>query len=305
MQRVNGFINIGQILNVPNMGSYNFHELLKYLCKNNNNVVIRKLCVDSQFIFSFDYDGETYYFKYDSLVSPYNEMIFYYIASELGIPSVRYDIAKVGAFEGVISKNFKVPGAKYLSGTKFLRNFKDIDKDHNTLEDIWFDLEEYFKDKENREDIVHNIMDKLVRIFIFDLLVGQGDRHSGNWGIVKYPNGVIDLQINFDNARALINHPMQVITQMPVCDSDKYLDEALCRFQRESCIEYRELIPHFLWVISEENIKKIFALIENETGKEMPDYLKEQYLQKFATYYEFFKDFLDDWQIKRSLERNA
>lgn len=300
MDRVNGFIDVDKLLNIPKREIYDVTELLKFLLKNNNTVVVRKRRMNSQFVFSFDYNGETYYFKFDSFVNPYNELIFYYLALDMGINSLPYDIAKLGVYEGVISKDFKVPGAKYISGRKILNisHGKDFNK-YNTLEDIWADLEDYFKNRKDRQKIVAKLMDKLVRIFIFDLLIGQEDRYPDNWGIVKYPNGEVDLQINLDNSRALVDHPIMARHQLRMNNDDLYAEDMIENFLRVSSDEFSSVLLNYLWIISKENILKTFEKIEAQTGYPMPDELKDEYLKKFEIYYYFFEDLLDDLKTQR------
>lgn len=300
MDRVNGFIDVDKLLNIPKREIYDVTELLKFLFKNNNTVVVCKGRMNSQFVLSFDYNGETYYFKFDSFVNPYNELIFYYLALDMGINSLPYDIAKLGVYEGVISKDFKVPGAKYISGRKILNisHGKDFNK-YNTLEDIWADLEDYFKNRKDRQKIVAKLMDKLVRIFIFDLLIGQEDRHPDNWGIVKYPNGEVDLQVNLDNSRGLVDHPIMTRHQLTMNRDYIYVEDMIEKFQIVSSDEFSSVLPNYLWIISKENILKTFAKIEKQTGTLMPEKLKNEYLQKFEIYYEFFDDLLSELRTGR------
>ena len=301
MERINGFIDINKLLDLPKKEIYDVTELLKFLLKNNKTVIVRKRRMNSQFVFSFDYEGETYYYKFDSLANPYNELIFSFIAADLGIDSLKYDIAKLGVYEGVLSKNFKVPGVKYISGGKLLQKFhgnKDYG-DYNNLEDIWADLEEYYQDKPNMLEIVSKLMEKLGRIFIFDLLVGQEDRHPNNWGIVEYPDGNVDLQINLDNARGLIDHPMMVRIQLPMSRDKMYVEDMVSKFQNISSEEFSSLLPNFLWAISEENILKIFARIESMTQCPMPADIKRDYLLKFQIYYDYYEEILKENKATR------
>ena len=300
MERINGFIDVDKLLDIPKKEIYDVTELLKFILKNNNTVKICKRRMNAQFVFSFDYNGETYYFKFDSLVSPYNELMFYNLALDMGIDSVSYDIAKLGVYEGVISKDFKVPGAKYISGRKILNiNHGQYFNKYNTLYDIWADLEDYFKDRSDRQDIVAKLMDKLVRIFIFDLLIGQEDRHPDNWGIVKYPNGEVDLQINLDNSRGLVDHPIMVKHQLRMDQDFMFTEDMIEKFQIVSSDEFSSILPNYLWVISRENILKTFVKIETQTGTVMPEELKNEYLKKFLIYYDFFDELLSDLQMKR------
>ena len=300
MDRINGFIDVDKLLDIPKKEIYDVTELLKFILKNNNTVKVCKRRMNAQFVFSFDYNGETYYFKFDSLVNPYNELMFYNLALDMGIDSVSYDIAKLGVYEGVISKDFKEKGAKYISGRKILKinHGQDFNK-YNTLYDIWADLEDYFKDRSDRQDIVAKLMDKLVRIFIFDLLIGQEDRHPDNWGIVKYPNGEVDLQINLDNSRGLVDHPIMVKHQLRMDQDFMFTEDMIEKFQIVSSDEFSSILPNYLWVISRENILKTFAKIEAQTGTVMPEELKNEYLKKFLIYYDFFDELLSDLQMKR------
>lgn len=300
MDRINGFIDVDKLLNIPKEEIYDVTELLKFLFKNNNTVAVCKRRMNSQFVLSFDYNGEAYYFKFDSFVNPYNELIFYYLTLDMGIDSLPYDIAKLGVYEGVISKNFKVPGAKYISGRKILNiSHGEYFNKHNTLEDIWADLEDYFKNRKDRQRIVAKLMDKLVRIFIFDLLIGQEDRHPDNWGIVKYPNGEVDLQINLDNSRALVDHPIMARHQLRMNNDDMYAEDMIENFLRVSSDEFSSVLPNYLWIISKENILKTFAKIEAQTGTLMPEELKNEYLKKFEIYYDFFDDLLSELRMGR------
>lgn len=142
-------------------------------------------------------------------------------------------------------------------------------------------------------------MDKLVRIFIFDLLIGQEDRHPDNWGIVKYPNGEVDLQINLDNSRGLVDHPIMVKHQLRMDQDFMFTEDMIEKFQIVSSDEFSSILPNYLWVISRENILKTFAKIEAQTGTVMPAELKNEYLKKFLIYYDFFDELLSDLQMKR------
>lgn len=294
MSRINGFIDIFNLLGLPKKEIFNLKELAIYLLKN-DTVIIRKIRDNKQFIFSFEYNGETYFYKFDFLANPYNELIFYYIAKDLGINSLKYDLAMLGKFKGTISKNFKLKNARYISGRKILKNnhnCQDYVK-YNTLEDIWIDLEQYYSNKPNMQQIVKKIMYDLVKVFIFDLLTGQEDRHCDNWGVVEYENGQIELQILLDNSRALIDHPLFVKSQMPLNQEYLFPEEMIAKFEQYSSEEFSSILPNYLWVISEENINKIFNKIEQQTNQLMPEILKAEYLEKFLIYYDFFEKLLN------------
>jgi len=112
MKRDNGFIILDNILNIDS--TKNFIELYNSLSEN-PNIHIVKHCYSpyEQLVFYFIYHGEKYYFKYDSFAPAYNELIAEEIASDLNIPHLHYDLASIGQFQGVLSKDYKKEDAKY------------------------------------------------------------------------------------------------------------------------------------------------------------------------------------------------
>lgn len=54
----------------------------------------------------------------------------------------------------------------------------------NNLEDIWSILDIYFKDYPNKQEIVQNIVEHFVKLYLFDVITLQGDRHIWNFGII-------------------------------------------------------------------------------------------------------------------------
>lgn len=301
MKRINGYIDVDRMLGVEKQKIYDVKDMLAYLGSNNDTVTVQKKNANSQFVFSFKYHGTTYYFKFDSLVSPYNELIAYYIAKDFGLSPIKYDLATLGVYDGVISKDFKDKRAKYILGSEILKSvYGDVDlRKYNNLEDIWFALEDYFKDREDMQEIVSKIMNQLVRLFIFDMLLGQEDRHYDNWGIVEYLNGVIELQPVFDNSRILVDHPDMVNSQLLLEEKMLYMEDTVMNFLRNSSSEFSKILPDFLWVISNENIIRIFDLIEKQTKWPMPEDLKKEYLLKFQIYYNYFDEMIDEYKSAR------
>lgn len=158
--------------------------------------------------FWFYYHNQKYLFKKQEKYSDdiYAEVIAEEIAETLGINSAKYTLATFDNDFGVISENFIKKDERLVLGLEIIstvmnrygvedadfRNLYDIDnldvKDvHNklnNLEDIWSILDLYFKDNPNKNKIVQDIITDLVKVFIFDLITMQGDRHINNWGII-------------------------------------------------------------------------------------------------------------------------
>ncbi len=291
MHRIDGFIDINEFLNIDQLSDFKASELLNYLKRANPTVNIEKNNGVSQFVFSFIFNGEKYYFKYDSFASPYNELLAYFVANDLNISSVPYDLAKVGNFRGVISKDFKVVDAKYIQGAELLKQFYDDPKywQYNNLEDIWDCLEEYYRNITNHREIIKELMYQLVKMFVFDILTGQVDRHGHNWGIVEYTNGKIELQPIIDNSRIFMDRPDLLVIQMNANKNNIFMADSLEYYLDVSSKEFRDLFKDSLWVISEENLVSIFSRIERQTNAKIPDEIKENYRLKFRDYYNFFE----------------
>lgn len=309
MERINGYLDLTSILNVKK--SDDIDEFLDYLKESNSSVKVIKsytkhddILEDSidQFVFSFEYNGLTYYFKFDSLSNPLNELICYYIAKDMGLDSVFYDLAMIGGFAGNLSKDYKVKNAKYISGEEIINSVdKMVDAyKYNNLRGIWHCLEVYFKDYPNMQEIVAKLMMKIVKLFIFDLITGHEDRHEENWGVVIYENGDVDLQPIFDNSRSLEDDPEFVYYGLSlegnsISENDKMIQE----FLNVSSSEFSDILPNYLWVISEENINKIFKLIEEQINCEIPPNIKRYYINVFSINYTFFKNLLNDLKTRK------
>lgn len=162
---------------------------------------------------------------------------------------------------------------------------------NNNLEKIWFALEDRYKDRGNMQEIVKNIMKKIIDVFILDIITGQVDRNATNLEIVEYEDGTVDLQPIFDNGRAMLNDPMSTTVCLTV-DHDYWrnLSDVIERFYLFSSSEFNGLLLNCLWVIENENIKSILDRVEEKIGCKLDDKLRDLYLLRFKIYYEFLQD---------------
>ena len=138
-------------------------------------------------ISTFSYENKKYYMKYTIPSKMYNELIGYEIAKQLGINCVNYDLACNNGFIGVISEDFKSDG-KFVYMSEILTNVFGIDNCDaaNNLEDIWFALSETFK----VDSIVEKLMNQIIQLYLFDILIGNVDRHNDNYGFVIKDNDI-------------------------------------------------------------------------------------------------------------------
>ena len=329
MNRVDGYIDLCQVLGIPE-GNYldtpEEFEKLYNLISANHNVKIVKYKKRISLVFSFQYNNEIYYFKYDSSVDNYNELLADEILNDLEIEHISYDLARLGKIKGVISKNFKKDNVHYILGQNILKKYFDPSLDllyrskkisyrdylhrignlqkYNTLEDIWVALESRYKERSDREAIVQKVMGKIVDMFIVDALLSQNDRHINNWMIMEYENGDVDLQPIFDNGKFLIKSPYEVETLLMVDDDSVFLDYNILRFNKISSSDFCNKIRDYIWVIEENNIEKILLRIERRTGHTIPIEQKDNIKLRFSIQLDFLKDILGlldvkDEEIKR------
>ncbi len=171
-------------------------------------------------------------------------------------------------------------------------------KYHN-LEDIWIALEKRYEKRENRDEIVKKLMEKIVDMFIFDILTGNPDRHMDNWIIVEYPSGKVDLQPLFDNARAFFNFPYLTKLGLPISKGESdfqpiiTLEENLYLFLKVSSKEFVHRIYDSLWVLSEKNDINIIERIERKVKGPIPNEIKSIYKIKWETYLDYFQEELN------------
>ncbi|MCI8460814.1 MAG: hypothetical protein HFE81_05405 [Bacilli bacterium] len=313
VNRDKGYINLDEILKLPPIKS--FEELVETL-KENKKVTIKSISNhnnNKQLVFSFKYNNIEYFYKYDCprepfKLSPYNELVACEIADDLFIPHVNYDLATVCGFKGLISKDFRQDYVQYISGKEFLINNHPLGNENNiaslnNLEDIWLALEEHYDRKPEYQNIVSKVMQKIVNMFLFDILTGQVDRGDTNWWLIEYPNGLLDLQPLFDNVRILILHHQLATERYPSVskilltvnqDVGRYCEDNLEEFLKVSDQEFNQTLLNILWTISQENLQKVFIRIEEKTKYHMPNELKQFYLKEFDSQLNFITDTYDN-----------
>lgn len=175
--------------------------------------------------FWFDYDNNKYLFKKQNNNSDdiYAEVVAEKIAEVLDINCAEYTLGNYNDEMGVISKNFVKENERLILGVEIMAQvlnkyadeseefkklynienlgIKDVHNKLNNLEDIWSILDLYFKDYNNNTELVNMCMQGLIKIFAFDLITMQGDRHIRNWGIVvNETDGYIRFAPVFDNS---------------------------------------------------------------------------------------------------------
>lgn len=126
-------------------------------------------------------DGINYFVK-DSVSNNFlNEIFAAKVAKIVGIKCSEYYYIDVFGNPFIASKNLNDVGDFKLGASFFANNINLKYKTSDSLYEIWDALSIYYKNTL----IVESLMFQLVRIYIFDLLFMNGDRHCGNWGIIN------------------------------------------------------------------------------------------------------------------------
>lgn len=242
----------------------------------------------SKNVFFFEYMGELYFYKViRELENIYNELIASELALKYKLDCLDYDIAIYDETIGVISKNFIQQNKRYIPMEEILKRVYKIDNvaQKNNLEDIWYAIDLYYQDF----NITKRLMDKIVNIFIFDILIGNVDRHLFNFGIIECDN-FVDIAPIFDNEKMLSESSIYYGDySIGICESDysycirqlEPIDNYIYKFINISDIRYKHLLKEKLEIISQKNISEIILKVENKINSKIPKPIKDKIIKRF------------------------
>ncbi len=232
----------------------------------------------------FTYQGDDYYFKKEKRKYNYlYEVIASKIAKRMNISCCEYYIGEKNHRYGAVSKRFDT--TTYSSMNYLLKDFykTQIAEVNNNLEAI----DNFFYQKFGKE-IQERLMDDLVNIFLFDVIIGNSDRHSNNYGLVK-TNDNIEFAPLFDNENMLSRLSLLYGFYALGVDEDDFVYNfyfmssknisILYKFLERSSYEYLERLEKFLPAIDRKEIINIFEEIEEEI--EIDGNTKRQIIQLF------------------------
>ena len=113
----------------------------------------------------------------------WSEIIASEVGTLLGFPLLKYDIAFRSPEIGCLSESMNTNGKSTLTeGVRYLTSFNPSynPKDKSLKSEYSFQFIERTFDFFNLGRFINNI----VEIIIFDSIIGNGDRHQENWGII-------------------------------------------------------------------------------------------------------------------------
>jgi len=278
-------------------------------------------------------DGTEYYFKPTNFY--YNELIAYHTAKFLGIDACFCDLAILNGEKGIISKSLRKENTKLISGRQIIkeyiykslnnllytkkmiknsgifdwifnknyRNRNDMCMEYiNNLEIIWQVLEERYKNDQRFN--IESIMHQFILMYIFTILVYDGDRYACNW-LIEETNLKIKLAPLFDNEDAF-NYTNEKIKQEHILKyavnietSDYNQLASLRTFLEISSSNYYDLFLELFEKIS-NNFDIIIKNVENQIGIEIPINKKERIISNFNTNMEQINKVLSEFKFNKN-----
>ncbi|MCI5967653.1 MAG: HipA domain-containing protein [Tenericutes bacterium] len=284
MKQINGYIDVNEMLREIGVTDTSLDEL-----KNTDkiNLIFQS---STGITFSFKYEGKEYFYKYNETAALYSELVAEELAQDFGIDHVNYYLALFDNHRGCISESYKKANVDYTLGSELLsecyyymtenRNIEEF----NNLEAIWDALEYRYANNPNKDQIISDLMNQIVNMFIFDIIICNYDRHSDNWEIME-SSDEIKLSPIYDNEGILTTSGKNAFVSMGLEEKTySMIWKTIADFQKVSSSEFSDIIKEKLWIISEENLINIFTRIENKTGIPMSDIYKKYYLQEYKSH---------------------
>ena len=224
--------------------------------------------------FIINYDNDIYYLKYNNINNIYNGLLAQELASDYNIDITDTDIFVLDNFYGTMSKSIIGEFEKFIPMSNL------VSSENNNLEDIWNKLSSEYSDKL----LVAKLMDEIINMFIFDILIGNIDRHNDNYGFICKDKN-ISLAPLFDNENMLSSDSINecyYALGVNSFDYNNFDSNILYKFLVYSDKIYLDKLKSKLWIIQQENMIKVISRIENKIGCIHP-IIKKNILQKMNT----------------------
>lgn len=241
-----------------------------------------------------DIDGVQYFCKVAK--NDCNEILAYRLASLVGINCPLYHIVRVNKDLYYLSYSFN-----NLGNFKRGKDLIGIDYYSNTIYNLWYVIE-----KEYPKECKDLIFD-LVKVFIFDIFMLNGDRHAGNYAIVE-ENGKPNIYI-FDNEsifesvfrvelspkydkRDFLRNGTRIINDPSATIGMKQNMELLEYFLITSSKLFCDLVIDFYNKFTPDIVYNVILEVEKFTG--ISNYDKNYNMKLYKKNYELIGDLLKD-----------
>ncbi len=165
----------------------------------------------------------------------------------------------------------------------------------NSLEGIQDALEIRYATRPDGQQIVGELMNKIVDMLVLDIVLKNPDRNIFNWTIAEYPDGRVDLVPVYDHSRILKNSPVQN-THLELTienhrgsfqDSNTLLESVIRTLDEPSVKKIRDHLVDSLWVLKRTKLENVFSLIKKQTGCLVSKKVREEYYEKGENHLSF------------------
>ncbi|MEY2916368.1 MAG: hypothetical protein RIS73_82, partial [Bacteroidota bacterium] len=155
-------------------------------------------------------DGKFYYFKRSQLKPGkdytfefWNEIIAYELGTMLGFNMLQYDIAIEGDVMGCICESMidseqeeLIEGVKYLQA--YSPDYDPAKKEHQK----WYTFNLIERALQSAK--IGHFIDDVIKIIIFDSLIGNRDRHQENWAAISRQELITDIVDELEKSKKII-----------------------------------------------------------------------------------------------------
>lgn len=278
--------------------------------------------------YTFEKNGVKYFYRRFALNDRpleylLNELIAYEMAKKLEIDCVRPIVVNKPNNVGIATKSFEKDGYSVINGQTILENyykhlysnnneddleFNETITKMNNLENIWDALDYYFKDyeKNKKNEIIKNIMFDLTKIFSFDIIMMQSDRHAENWEILESNNkDAAYLVPLYDNELCFDNY--SISTNLNVEFEEETLINAhynLKKFLSYSSDDFINVFLNYFEKSTPEVLEHIIKDIDEKYKGLFRYTYKEEVMKKYKENYKMLKEVLEELNLIESSNRS-
>ena len=193
-----------------------------------------------------------------------NELIGSYLAKQLDLPSVDYQIGTYCEFRYALSKIFYDKKYSYYFPLDYKCNMNIMKSNRNSAQN------NLYKDKISHLD--RNVRIKLLKLIALDLKMGQYDRHEYNIMFKKdNETGEVDLAEIYDYGLSYPNHDMYD------CYYNPFIELSKNSYGLGKLIKKHPEIESFIDIMKSISMEKILTDIEKEKKIEFTPQEKSSY----------------------------
>ena len=239
-----------------------------------------------------------------------NEVIGYYVSKEMGIFSPYYKIVipNINIFERVfvISDNLNNYGVFKTFEKLGMSEYKC-----GSLYEIKYFLENELSYRFNISEYLPNILLDIIKVYIFDILMGNWDRYNQNWGLIFRKDGV-NLAI-FDNEFIMdyrlpalsssINTDTWASIKKNTSDKRKTLKDEIKQFLSNASEEYQDLFLTVFHKFNPNYFQNLLVRLEKEetiiTNKGLKPFLIDNlvdYVYLYQNNYNLIEEAIEEFR---------